>query len=86
MAVVRSRGEEGASWKDMENAGKRQGHTRNVGVFFLTETESKEFSRGGRERKARMMKQAFFAMNGGDWQEYKSIFKVQAEATGWPMK
>ena len=31
----------------------------------------------------RMMKQAFFALKGGDWEEYKSIFRVQAKATEW---
>ena len=30
-----------------------------------------------------MVKQAFFALKGGDWEEYKSIFKVQAKATEW---
>ena len=29
------------------------------------------------------MKQAFHALKGGDWEEYKSIFKVQAKATEW---
>ena len=31
----------------------------------------------------RMMKEAFFALKGGDWEEYKSIFRVQAKATEW---
>ena len=30
---------------------------------------------------ARMMKQASFALKGGDWEEYKNIFRVQAKAT-----
>ena len=29
----------------------------------------------------RMMKQAFLALKGGDWEEYKSIFRGQAKAT-----
>ena len=29
------------------------------------------------------MKQAFFALNRGGWEEFESIFKVQAEATEW---
>ena len=29
------------------------------------------------------MKQAFHALKGGDWEEYKSIFRVQAKATEW---
>ena len=28
-----------------------------------------------------MMKQSFFAFKGGDWEEYKGIFRVQAKAT-----
>ena len=31
----------------------------------------------------RMMKQAFLALKGGVWEEYKSIFRIQAEATEW---
>ena len=31
----------------------------------------------------RMMKQAFLALKGGDWEEYTNIFRVQAKATGW---
>ena len=31
----------------------------------------------------RMMKQAFFALEGGDWEEHKCIFKVKAKATEW---
>ena len=30
-----------------------------------------------------MMKQAFFALKGGDWEEYRSIYKIQATATEW---
>ena len=33
-----------------------------------------------------MMKQAFLGLKGGDWEEYKSIFKVQAKATDWAFK
>ena len=35
VAVVRGRGEEGASLNVVENAGERPVHTRYVGVFFL---------------------------------------------------
>ena len=31
----------------------------------------------------RMMKQAFFALKRGDWEEYTNIFRVQAKATEW---
>ena len=31
----------------------------------------------------RMMKQAFLALKGGDWEEYKSIFGTEVNATGW---
>ena len=31
----------------------------------------------------RMMKEAFFALKGGDWEEDKNIFRVQAEAAEW---
>ena len=31
----------------------------------------------------RMMKHTFLALKGGDWEEYKSIFRVQAKATEW---
>ena len=37
----------------------------------------------GTDCTPRMMKQAFFALKGGDWEEYKSIFRVQAKATEW---
>ena len=30
-----------------------------------------------------MMKQAFFTLKGGGWDEYKSIFRVHAIATEW---
>ena len=30
-----------------------------------------------------MMKQAFFALEGGDWEEYKSIFRTEVKATEW---
>ena len=30
-----------------------------------------------------VIKQAFFALKGGDWEEYKSIFRVQAKAAEW---
>ena len=52
LAVVRGRGGEDASWKVMENAGGRPVHTRNAGVFFLWEIESKAVLGGGREGKA----------------------------------
>ena len=29
----------------------------------------------------RMMKQAFLALKGGDWEEYKSIFRTEVKAT-----
>ena len=35
VAMVRGRGEQGASWNVMQNTGKRPVHTRDVGVFFL---------------------------------------------------
>ena len=31
----------------------------------------------------RMMKQAFLALKGGDWEEYRSIFRTEAKATEW---
>ena len=31
----------------------------------------------------RMMKQAFFALKRGDWEEYEGIFRVEAKATEW---
>ena len=34
---------------------------------------------------ARMMKQAILALKGGDWEQYKSIFRVQAKATEWAL-
>ena len=30
-----------------------------------------------------MMKQAFFVLKGGDWEEYKSIFRTEVKATEW---
>ena len=35
------------------------------------------------DRTPRMMKQAFLALKGGDWDEYKSIFRIEVQATGW---
>ena len=29
------------------------------------------------------MKQAFLALKGGDWEEFRSIFRDQAKATEW---
>ena len=34
----------------------------------------------------RMMKQGFFALKNFEWEEYKSIFKVEAKATEWLSK
>ena len=31
------------------------------------------------------MKQAFFALQGGDWEEYKSIFRTEVKATEWAL-
>ena len=31
----------------------------------------------------RMMKQAFLALKGGDWEEYKCIFRTEVKATEW---
>ena len=30
-----------------------------------------------------MMKQAFLALKGGDWEEYKSFFRIEVKATEW---
>ena len=32
---------------------------------------------------SRMMKQAFLALKGGDWEEYKNIFGTEVKATEW---
>ena len=30
-----------------------------------------------------MMKQAFLALKGGDWEDYESIFRTEVKATEW---
>ena len=42
LAVENSRGEEGASWKTMENAGERPVNPRNVGVSFFSKSASEK--------------------------------------------
>ena len=51
IAVIRSRGGEGASWKGMENAGERPVHTRNVGVFSCEKLEAKKFLEDAEKEK-----------------------------------
>ena len=46
LAVESGRGEEGASWQAMENAGKRPVYTRNVGVLLDRKIESEKVSKG----------------------------------------
>ena len=29
------------------------------------------------------MKQAFLALKGGDWEEYKNVFRTEVKATEW---
>ena len=51
LAVVCGRGEEGASWQAMENAGERPVHTRNVGVLFSFERLKAEKFREDAEKE-----------------------------------
>ena len=50
LTVVRSRGEEGASRKVMENAGERPVHTRNVGVCPVRDWKQRSFGRMQRKK------------------------------------
>ena len=106
LAVESSGGKGGASWPTLENAGERPVHTRNVGVIFLSKSESKQVSEGYRKRKAGRdtkpmskrvsrqrnlehvkssadpdctpgMRKCGYVAKGGDWEEFKSIFKVE---------
>ena len=52
VGVVRFCGEKGASWKVIENVGKRVVHTSDVGILLPRKFRSKEASRGCVERKA----------------------------------
>ena len=42
----------GASWKALENDGKRTTRTRNVEIFMPRKSKSTKVARGGRRRKA----------------------------------
>ena len=54
VAVVRVYGEKGASWKAVENDGKRTIRTRNVGIFCQERARAQRFrEEAGKERASR---------------------------------
>ena len=64
---------------DRENEMQGQWQHESPAKEYLEQVKCCE----GTDCTPRMMKQAFFALKGGDWEEYKSIFRVQAKATEW---
>ena len=66
----------------MENAGERPVHTRNVEYYAKEYLEQVKCCKDT-DCTLKMMKQAFLALKGGDWEGYKGIFRVRAKASEW---